>query len=405
MLTGFLEAQDLDYVRSVVDTLASPGMAGRGYADHGDCRAATYLAEQYHAIGLKAFGRDYFQPYHFPMNIFDGNVELTVDGKKLSPGRDFLVASNTRDIHGTYELVWMADTSLSLEQVKAKASTMELKDKFLVLERCPELMRNLELEGVKGVLLLREGHLVWSVSNAHETREMTAIEIQRDQLPAGTTSVTLDIDSRFVRKYRTQNVIGCLEGSVVPDSFLVITAHYDHLGKLGPETYFPGANDNASGTAMMLDLARYYASGVVPLKYSMVFMAFSGEEAGLLGSGYNADHPLFPLDHIRFLVNIDMAGTGSDGIAMVNGTVFEKEISLLNAINEEHHFMKEVKKRGESAHSDHHPFYKKGVKAVFIYTFGDQYKEYHNIYDRSEALPYTGYRSYFQLLTRFLGSL
>ena len=76
---------------------------------------------------------------------------------------------------------------------------------------------------------------------------------------------------------------------------------------MGKDTFFPGANDNASGVSMLLNLAKYYKAH--PANYSIAFIFFSGEEAGLLGSKYYSEHPIFPLSKIKFLVNLVLLGT------------------------------------------------------------------------------------------------
>ncbi len=88
-------------------------------------------------------------------------------------------------------------------------------------------------------------------------------------------------------------MIATIKGTAIPDSFLVFSAHYDHLGQMGKDIYFPGANDNASGTSMLLNLAKYYSQNRP--KYSVLFIAFGGEEAGLIGSEYYVKNPLVPL--------------------------------------------------------------------------------------------------------------
>jgi aminopeptidase YwaD len=170
---------------------------------------------------------------------------------------------------------------------------------------------------------------------------------------------------------------------------------------MGRKVYFPGANENASGTAMVMDLARHYSLPENRPAYSMVFMAFSGEEAGLLGSTYNAEHPLFPLAKIAFLVNLDMVGTGDEGITVVNATAFQSDFDDLETINDEKDYLPDVAPRGESCNSDHCPFYKKGVPSFFIYTRSKIYNEYHSVKDRAEDLPLNGYNGLFRLLVDF----
>jgi Zn-dependent M28 family amino/carboxypeptidase len=153
---------------------------------------------------------------------------------------------------------------------------------------------------------------------------------------------------------------------------------------MGQDTYFPGANDNASGVAEMLALAAAFEK--VPLKHNLLFIAFAGEEAGLLGSTFYVNNPLVPLDSTDFVLNLDLSGTGDEGITLVNGSVYEKEYALLDSLNTELNAVASVKKRGPAANSDHYPFYVKGVPSFFIYTRGG-IKAYHDIYDKSETLP------------------
>src|SRR4030095_9120627 len=108
------------------------------------------------------------------------------------------------------------------------------------------------------------------------------------------------------------NVLGMVPGTLYPDSFIVFTAHYDHLGRMGKKALFPGANDNASGSAMIIDLARYYAQPANRPKCSLLFIAFAGEEAGLIGSRYYTENPILPLEQIKFLINLDLMGNGEE---------------------------------------------------------------------------------------------
>jgi Zn-dependent M28 family amino/carboxypeptidase len=212
------------------------------------------------------------------------------------------------------------------------------------------------------------------------------------------------IQTRFIPDHPSQNVIGYVKGSVHPDSFIIFSAHYDHLGRMGKEVYFPGANDNASGCAMVLNLARHYSKKENRPKCSMVFIFFAGEEVGLLGSEYFTKNPLFPLSRIKFLLNMDIMGTGEEGITVVNGTIFKKEFDLLSRVNADGKFIKEVRIRGKSANSDHFHFTEKGVKAFFIYTMGGT-KAYHDIYDRAETLPLNEFEDLFKMITAFAGHL
>ncbi|MBL4735303.1 MAG: M28 family peptidase, partial [Flavobacteriales bacterium] len=186
------------------------------------------------------------------------------------------------------------------------------------------------------------------------------------------------------------------------DSTIVFTAHYDHLGRMGNTTYFPGANDNASGVSMLLDLARFYM--IDSIKYNVVFIAFAAEEAGLLGSKFYTENPLSPLKNIRFLVNIDLMGNGEEGITIVNGAIHHKEFELLCLLNDQNDLVPLVKKRGKAQNSDHYFFTENDVPAFFIYTLGGT-KAYHDVFDISATLELKKYDEVFKLITGFINAL
>jgi Zn-dependent M28 family amino/carboxypeptidase len=167
---------------------------------------------------------------------------------------------------------------------------------------------------------------------------------------------------------------------------------------MGNKTYFPGANDNASGVSQLLSLAKYFAAH--PQRYSMVFIAFAGEEAGLLGSKYFSEHPLMPLRSIRFLINLDIEGTGNEGIMVVNATIYTREFNLLQQLNNQNHYFVKIGSRGKAANSDHYWFTQLGVPAFYMYTMGG-IKAYHDVFDISKTLPLNGYNSLFKLLVGF----
>jgi Zn-dependent M28 family amino/carboxypeptidase len=182
----------------------------------------------------------------------------------------------------------------------------------------------------------------------------------------------------------------------------MFSAHYDHLGRMGKDTYFPGANDNASGCSMLLYLADYFKNH--PSKYNLVFIAFAGEEAGLIGSNYYVQNPLFPLKDIRFLVNLDIMGSGEEGITAVNATLFPKEFELLTRINKKKKYLKAIKSRGPAANSDHYFFTEAGVPAFFIYTMGSN-KNYHDVFDKYENLTFSAFENIGNLIIDFVRKL
>ena len=137
--------------------------------------------------------------------------------------------------------------------------------------------------------------------------------------------------------------------------------------------------------------------------YCFVFIAFAGEEPGLIGSEYFTEHPLFALNKIKFLINLDLLGHGEEGITVVNGTLHKKEFATLVEINNENCYLAEVNIRGKAKNSDHYYFTEKGVPSFFIYTLGKN-KAYHDIYDIPETLLFPEYNDLFHLLTDFIAT-
>jgi len=153
-------------------------------------------------------------------------------------------------------------------------------------------------------------------------------------------SITIDVLRREVPAY---NVIGVLEGSdpKLKNETIVVGAHYDHLGRGGEGSLAPkegeihhGADDNASGTAGVLELARIFTMPEFKPKRTLVFMAFSGEEEGLLGSNFYVNNPLLPLANTVAMINMDMIGRMKDRKLQIGGVGTAKEWrDIINASN------------------------------------------------------------------------
>jgi aminopeptidase YwaD len=362
-------AQDTTFAHKMVDTLASPYFWGRGYTKDGMARAATFLSVQFQSYGLSPMdGKSFMQPFSYPVNTFPGKMEVAINSVPLVPGQDFIVSPDSRG-------------------VKGKGSLAQT-DSVTFIDRADRL------------LVVLQDKLTFSAEQ--KVLDYTVIELDKKLQKTLPVSIKVNIENEMVADFKTGNICGMVKGTSKPDSVIIYTAHYDHLGGMGSDTYFPGANDNASGVTQVLTLAKYYAAH--PQPYSMAFILFAGEEAGLLGSKYFTEHPLVPLKNIRFLVNLDLEGTGIEGITVVNATAFPNEFALLKQINEKYKYLAKVNSRGKAANSDHYFFTEKGVPSFFMYTLGG-IKAYHDIYDISKTLPMDHYTNEFNLLVKFNDAL
>lgn len=389
-------AQYKQYAKEIVDTLCSPFMHGRGYVNKGDSIAAGFIANEYKTLGLKPFKDSYYQHFSFPVNTFPDTLDFYVDSTKLIPGKDYYISADAKSIKGCFE-TFRYKKNQPLKYCYSKIT----EGKFIIIDKkfADTISQNPPLKA-KGAIFLTGKNLYWYISNGLRTSNFIKIHVDSNKIDKTSKKVCLHINNQFHPYYSSQNVVGFIKGKRQPDSLIIFSAHYDHLGRMGDNVYFPGANDNASGVAMLLNLARYYSKKENQPDYSIAFCAFSAEEAGLIGSFYYAEHPLFPLDHTKFVINLDLVGTGSEGIKVVNGAVLNREFNMLVNINKEKQYLSKISKRGEAANSDHYPFYNKGVKSFFIYTLGGT-TAYHNMEDRPETLPLTKFDNLFRLLTDF----
>ncbi len=412
LFSGLLQsqAQFITEARAIIDTLCSPHMNGRGYTNAGVEHAATYIRNAFETAGLKKFNNIYNQNFKLDINTFPDTVSLKINETILLPGQDFIVEASSAPAIGKYKLIRIDSNFIQSEASIKKFYAHENKNVFIVVNKETFGQKNYELliaylnetNGLNtaGLIEIVSAKLTMDISQQQGT--FTHLIVLQNAFPEKAQTAEMHIEADFQKYYKTQNIIGYVEG-VEKDSFLVITAHYDHLGQLGYSVYFPGANDNASGTAMLIELAKYYAQPENKPDYTIVFIAFSGEEAGLVGSKYFTEHPLFELSKIKFLLNMDIMGTGDDGIKVVNGAVHTKEFDRLVAINEEKQYVKSVQPRGKAANSDHYFFTEKGVPAFFIYTLGG-IAAYHDIYDKAETLPLTDFEDLFHLIIDFENS-
>ena len=410
---SFVQSQDVKYAHYVVDTLGSPFLYGRGYTHDGARNAALFISNEFKKFNLNSFNNSYFQNYDISINTFPSELSVKVGNKNLKSGTEFMVALSSQTVKGKYKVVKIDSTVLKTKSDLEKIKNKKFRNKVVIIDKqnikdstVKDFIQQLRYKNpfqAAGLAFISDNKLSWSVSDGRKLNDYFKISLLREALPKKIKRIEIDIQAQFQKDYQVQNVVGYIKGKVQPDSFYVFTAHYDHLGEMGKDVYFPGANDNASGTAMVLNLAKYFSENISKIPdYSIAFALFSGEEAGLFGSTFMAENPVFSLSNIKTLINLDMVGTGSEGITIVNGNKFDDVYKKLEKINNANSYLKKVAQRGESCNSDHCPFYEKGVKAIFIFAMGSEFTEYHNVFDIPQKLPFTKYNEIFNLLTDFV---
>jgi aminopeptidase YwaD len=402
----FTNAQNIDYAKSIVSELSSEKYHGRGYYKKGDVKASKYLAKELKKY-CNSFNGNYYQDFSFPVNTFPGKMEIEYGEQLLYPGKDYVVREYSSGKKGNYSIYYLDSASFDMEAAKKDIAKFEAKTYFLAADYKfyfqfkDELAEIYELNPA-GAIMFFDPPIRYYKAHSSFNKESTVIWIDKELKDTIIEAINLNIENEFIDKYDTRNVLGYIEGSACKDSFYVFTAHYDHLGRMGKKTYFPGANDNASGVAMLLNLAEYYSLPENQPKYSMCFIAFAGEETGLRGSQYYTENPLFPLEKIKYLINFDMIADNGDSIHTEYSEEGKSHFAQIESIAHKSHKELVFDVEELAGNSDHYPFALNNVPAVFFLTKGDYYSVYHTPFDTFENTDFTNYSKLFRTVTEFI---
>jgi aminopeptidase YwaD len=425
--------------------LASPELKGRGTGSPELEEAADYISAQFRAFGLKPVdGNGYEQGFEVTTNARLGPnntlIETLPSGpRSLVAGSDFVPFNFSSSGAAAAGIVFAGYGITAPEYHYDDYAGVDAKGKFvLVVRHEPQesdeksvfagknfsshaafasKASNAKMHGALGVILVNDTPAHAQSPDKFEKLESTMgvdnagilfvqikaeeagrllgtaglnmkdvlAAIDKDLKPQSLVlpgSVKLQLNVDIQRDIRAvHNVAAYLPGTT--DEYVIIGAHYDHLGLGGPNslapdktgTPHPGADDNASGTAGMLELARSFAAQPKH-KRGILFLAFSGEELGLLGSSYYVNHPELPLAKAAAMINLDMIGRAQDGkvhlSGMGTGTTLQSTVDEVAARYDLKLVMAQKDGYGPS---DHMSFTLKQVPVLFFFT--SLHKDYH----------------------------
>ncbi len=241
-------------------------------------------------------------------------------------------------------------------------------------------------------------------------------QFRQNKIPSNLPYATISIDTKKEKSntLNTENIIGFVEGTDLKEELIIISAHYDHLGKEESKQnqqtknhFFAGADDNASGVAALMELSKSFAlakkEGFSPRR-SILFLATTAEEVGMLGSSYYADiAPLFPLSNVIANLNIDMIGreyipknkyatndyvsiVGSDWISPVLHQTSEQANDTFTKLNLDYTYNSKLHPEEFFYRSDQYSFAKYDIPVIF-YTSPD-HKDYHKTSDTAEKIDF-----------------
>ena len=400
-----MTAQDLPHYKRIIKELSSAKYQGRGYARGGANKAGAYLEREFRKAGVDEVTR---QPFTININTFCGAMELRADGRRLRPGVDFSMREYSPGVHGEFPVYYVDTANFNGENLLEELNRPENANclvccDFWFTYKHGKIFSKLQKPGEcpnAGLLFTWAAPVKFFKAYGEKVIAKPIIWVTPEAIE-GVKTIQADIDNRFLEDCPLFNVIAKVEGAS-HDSCYVFTAHYDHLGNLGRKVYYPGANDNASGTAAIVTLAAHYAKHRPA--YDMYFVAFSGEDANLRGSTVYAENPVVPLTQIKYLFNLDMIGDDSPVLYCEVSDAGMARYPEFEKINEAQHLFERLNRGALAANSDHYPFAVRGVPCIFLENQeGSAFPHYHTPADNVKTVKYDSYEPVFRLVTGFIG--
>lgn len=436
--------------------IAGAEMEGRDTPSPGLEKAATYIENHFKSLGLLPGNNGSYRQYYplYKDSMIQASVEI--NGAALKLGDQFQpftsnynagmrfsevvfagfgivdgeVRNDYKDLNVAGKLVLIADGAPADYKPNAGARPMNAPNS-------PNAKMNAALSrGAAAILIVQSnfprkvGNTVgsWSMNGFKAAQALFGFYISADQAASILKTETAGIVDRFKKgeiaaksykaevvlsytketlKTETSNVIGLLEGTDKKEEYVVISSHYDHVGKRADGTIYYGADDDGSGTTGNLELAEAFAQakkeGKGPRR-SILFIAVSGEEKGLWGSRYYSEHPIFPLEKTTVDLNIDMIGRiGSDYLKdkdslnyvyVIGDDKLSTDLApITDQVNNAYVGMKLDRRYNDPNdpnrfyyRSDHYNFADKGVPIIFY--FNGVHADYHKPTDTPDKINY-----------------
>lgn len=446
--TGRKAAITTDELGFLAGKLASDRFAGRGTGTGGDSLAALFIRNEFRKAGAVPFTGSGLQPFKVSVAVEAGpGNKLAVDGKEFAAGTDFMPLALTSnealtapvvfcgyglipsgdtlsrddfagpDLKGRWALIlrgypeWIPEAkgyaSLSTDRLKvlsarekgAAGVLLVSGEKWDVADNLDKPSRS---ESSSGIPVLHVKRSVADFLLRNSSVNITALEDKAAAMNSHATFLTASVADAVTevlkKEASTSNVVMMLKGETLPDEYVIIGAHYDHLGMGGPGSssrtpdtvaVHYGADDNASGVALMIELAERLAAMKPRPARSIVFVAFSGEEMGLLGSKHFVENPGLAPSAVNLMVNLDMVGRMKEGnglqVAGVGTAAGLRDTVLAYADTTAISLAFTSEGYGPS---DHSAFYGKNIP-VLSFTTG-AHLDYHTPLDTPDKLNYEG---------------
>ncbi|MCP4458409.1 MAG: M28 family peptidase [Cytophagales bacterium] len=438
---------DITVAKAHLTFLASDELKGRDTPSEGQRIAAKYIATQFESYGIKAYDEypDYLQQVKIKNQKKPTGGTISVNGKSFSLGDDFLLTSGAN-------LNWKGEVIILKNGTAEEISKNNVKEKMIVancgdgeeqsvrawFSISREKRRAAKEAGAAGFIeLYNSSQIPWQRLVGYLNRDRISLDdAERDETPlpsfwlkdlnenasgifAGAKTSEVKIERAEAEKFTAPNIVGYVEGSdpKLKEEYIVYCAHYDHVG-IGPldadgDSIYNGARDNVIGTVAVMEVAKNLAK--YPTKRSALFVLFTAEEKGLLGSSWFVDHSPLEINKMVFCNNIDNGGYNDTSKITVIGlertTAKDNTVAAVAAYGLEA-IPDPAPEQGLFDRSDNVSFASKGVPApdfsLGFTAFDDEVmKYYHQAADHVETLDMDyvhKYWSAYVLLGRLIGN-
>lgn len=433
---------------SIVQKLSGESCHGRSVYADGDLHAARYLMDQLSAIdgvvpcpaagpedstarpylkspvepgdagrwGIAEGGEKYLpwlQHFQFPMNVMRGAMSLAVDGVSYAPTFDYTVKEFSPTCHGFFKVTYLDEEAYRPEGFIEHLNSGLYRDQFVVIdwEHYLETLRPdpfdkyqpylTQLTEVGGIILRQEEQFPYFKARSWYQTPRPVLFVN-GSFPDDAREIELHLDAEMMPVRDAHNIVAWLPGTDPnADTYFTFIAHYDHLGLMGKDFVFPGANDNASGVAMVVTLAKYFSKHRP--KQGIQFILLDAEEENLLGAFFYCANPRKPLDKIDYLIDLDMIADNGDLLATEVSAAGAAALTQFRAISESGKFPPfEFVVKPLSDNSDHFAFAQQNVPCIYFETEGSLIEHYHTPRDTYDHTTDVNFDRLFYLLTQFV---
>jgi len=436
--TGLSEINKDDLIKNV-KILTSPDFDGRLPGSEGYNKAAQFAADKLYELGLKFAGDDlYFQYLNVEYNKIESPAvfKSIVDGDTVNGeiGKDFVLRGFTGSNSFTLPVVFCGYGISRPDLHYDDYEGINVKNKIVIVFKQNPKWKNDDKDwgtnyprekslvakkhGAKGILFIslpndaKPQPLIGSVMHGEGEQPIdfpqlhisldaantllsktgfsisdcqTKIDEKKKPLSMNlTTKAQIEVSAIYEQNARTMNVIAMIEGSdlKLKDEYVIVGAHLDHVGSQA-DLLFPGANDNASGSAAVLEIAKAFTNGGLQPKRSIVFVLFASEEQGLNGAKHFVESWKKGYDKVAAMINMDCIGYG-DSIQVGNGLSAPNLWEVANQIDETS-FNSMVDRTWKGGGADATPFHEKGIPCLYFVTT-NSYDHLHLPSDKVETL-------------------